>query len=283
MTDTFKIALVQTSAQADMHTTLDRAGEMARDAAAQGANMLQFAEFFSCYNVDEKGIHTGPLPEESHPAIVQFSKLADELKVWINLGSITVPAPDGRAYNRQYMIDDQGIVRATYEKIHLFDVNLADDDRYRESASLCPGERAVIVDTPWGRTGLTICYDVRFPHLYRDLAKAGADFLTVPAAFTHRTGQDHWHVLLRARAIETGCFVFATCQSGKHGKARTYGHSLVVNPWGEIIAEGPEDDEAIVIAEIDPAEVAQARSRIPALEHDRPYAKPAPASADAAE
>lgn len=283
MTDTFKIALVQTSAQADMHETLGRAEKMARDAAAQGADMLQFAEFFSCYHVDAKGIHTGPLPEESHPAIVQFAQLAKELKVWINLGSITVPAPDGRAYNRQYMIDDQGIVRATYEKIHLFDVDLGSDDRYRESASLAPGERAVIVGTPWGKAGLSICYDVRFPHLYRDLAKAGADFLTVPAAFTHRTGKDHWHVLLRARAIETGCFVFATCQSGMHGKARTYGHSLVVNPWGAIIAEGPEDDEAIVIAEIDVSEVAQARSRIPALKHDRPYVKPAPASADAAD
>ena len=124
---------------------------------------------------------------------------------------------------------------------------------------------------------------MRFPHLYRDLAKAGADFLTVPAAFTHRTGQDHWHVLLRARAIETGCFVFATCQSGRHGKARTYGHSLIVGPWGEILAEGPEDEEAVVIAEVDPAEVGKARARIPALTHDRPYDKPAGMLDDAAE
>jgi predicted amidohydrolase len=283
MTDTFKIALVQTCAGADMRTTLERAEEMAREAAAMGADMLQFAEFFSCYDVDDKGIHTGPLPEESHPAVVQFSHLAAELKVWINLGSITVPAPDGRAYNRQYVIDDQGIVRATYEKIHLFDVNLSDDDRYRESASLYPGERAVITPTPWGNMGLSICYDVRFPHLYRDLAKAGADFLTVPAAFTHKTGKDHWHVLLRARAIETGCFVFATCQSGMHGKARTYGHSLVIGPWGEVLAEGPEDEEAIVIAEIDPSEVAKARSRIPSLKHDRGYDRPNPSEADAAQ
>lgn len=283
MTQTFKIALVQTSAQEDMQATLDRAADMAREAAVQGANMLQFAEFFSCYHVDNEGIHTGPLPEEAHPALPLFANLAQELGVWFDLGSLTIPAPDGRAYNRQYVIDDQGIVRATYEKIHLFDVDLGGDDRYRESASLAPGERAVVTDTPWGRMGLSICYDVRFPHLYRDLAKAGADFLTCPAAFTHRTGQAHWHVLLRARAIETGSFVFATCQSGMHGKARTYGHSLVINPWGEIIAEGPEDDEAIVIAEIDVAEVAQARSRIPALKHDRPYDKPAPAKADAAE
>lgn len=283
MSDKFKVALVQTCAGNDMQETLGRAAEMAKDAASQGAQLLQFAEFFSCYDIDEKGIHTGPLPEESHPALPLFADLASDLKVWMNLGSITVPAPDGRAYNRQYVIDDQGIVRATYEKIHLFDVNLGADDRYRESASLAPGERAVLVDTPWGKMGLSICYDVRFPHLYRDLAKAGADFLTVPAAFTHKTGQDHWHILLRARAIETGCFVFATCQSGYHGKSRTYGHSLIVGPWGEILAEGPEDEEAVVIAEIDPAEVAKVRGRIPSLKHDRPYDKPEAVIDNAAE
>lgn len=283
MSDKFKVALVQTCAGADMQETLGRAAVMARDAAAEGAKLLQFAEFFSCYDIDDQGIHTGPLPEEAHPALPLFADLARDLKVWMNLGSITVPAPDGRAYNRQYVIDDQGIVQATYEKIHLFDVNLGADDRYRESASLAPGERAVLVDTPWGKMGLSICYDVRFPHLYRDLAKAGADFLTVPAAFTHKTGQDHWHVLLRARAIETGCFVFATCQSGYHGKSRTYGHSLIVGPWGEILAEGPEDEEAIVIAEIDPSEVAKVRGRIPSLKHDRPYDKPAAVIDNAAE
>ncbi len=283
MSDKFKVALVQTCASADMQETLGRAAAMAKDAASQGAQLIQFAEFFSCYDIDEKGIHTGPLPEESHPALPLFADLARDLGVWINLGSIAVPAPDGRAYNRQYVIDDQGIVQATYEKIHLFDVNLGADDRYRESASLTPGERAVLVDTPWGKMGLTICYDVRFPHLYRDLAKAGADFLTVPAAFTHKTGQDHWHILLRARAIETGCFVFATCQSGYHGKSRTYGHSLIVGPWGEILAEGPEDDEAVIIAEIDPTEVAKVRGRIPSLKHDRPYDKPEAVIDNAAE
>ena len=146
-----------------------------------------------------------------------------------------------------------------------------------------PGDRAVVTDTPWGPLGLSICYDVRFPHLYRDLAKSGAMFLNCPAAFTHRTGQAHWHILLRARAIETGCFVFATCQSGKHGKAHTYGHSLVINPWGEILAEGAEAEEDIIIAEIDPSEVAKARSRIPALKHDRPYDIITPLNVDAAE
>jgi len=283
MTDTFKVGLVQTCASGDMTDTLARAETMSRDAAGRGADMLVLAEYFSCYDIDEIGIHTGAHPEAEHPALKTFQPLAAELKTWIVLGSIAVPAPDGRAFNRQYVIDDSGAIRATYEKIHLFDVDLGGSETYHESNGLCPGERAVIAETPWGGMGLSICYDVRFPHLYRDMAKAGAKFLTTPAAFTHRTGQAHWHVLQRARAIECGSFVFATCQSGYHGKARTYGHSLIVNPWGEIIGEGAEEDEDIVIAEIDPAEADEARRRIPALQHDRPYTQPEPKTKAAAE
>ena len=283
MTDTFKIGLVQTCASGDMTDTVARAEALGRDAVTKGADMIQFAEFFSCYDIDENGIHTGSHDQDTHPALLAFTKLANELKVWITLGSIAVPAPDGRSYNRQFVIDDTGTIQAHYDKIHLFDVDLGGDDRYRESASLMPGDRAVVTDTPWGPLGLSICYDVRFPHLYRDLAKSGAMFLNCPAAFTHRTGQAHWHILLRARAIETGCFIFATCQSGKHGKAHTYGHSLVINPWGEILAEGAEAEEDIIIAKIDPSEVAKARSRIPALKHDRPYDKITPLNVDAAE
>lgn len=271
MSTNFKAGLIQTSAQLDMSSTLQRAADQCRGAAGKGADILILPEYFSCYHVDENGIHTGAHEEKTHPALLQFSTLAADLNTWIVLGSIAVPAPDGRAYNRQYVLDNTGAVRATYEKIHLFDVNLSGNETYRESATLAPGERAVVTNTPWGKLGLSICYDVRFPHLYRDLAKAGASFLTCPAAFTHKTGTAHWHVLLRARAIETGCFVLATCQSGMHGKARTYGHSLIINPWGEILAEGVENDEDIVIAEIDPTEVEKARSRIPALTHDRAY------------
>ena len=271
MSSSFRAGLVQTSAQADMTATLESAVSQCRQAVEKRADIMVLPEFFSCYHVDETGIHTGVHPEETHPALKKFTALAAALNRWIVLGSIAVPAPDGRAYNRQYVLDNTGSIRATYEKIHLFDVDLSGNETYRESAALAPGERAVVTETPWGKLGLSICYDVRFPHLYRDLAKAGASFLTTPAAFTHKTGQVHWHVLQRARAIETGCFVFATCQSGMHGKARTYGHSLIVNPWGEILAEGAEDDEDIIIAEIDPSEVTKARSRIPALTHDRPY------------
>ena len=272
MDRTFKVALVQNDASGDIDATIAAAVGQCRDAASSGGQILVLPEYFSCYDVDESGLHTGVHDESTHPALKVFSDLTAELGVWAVLGSIAVPAPDGRAYNRQYVFDDTGSVRATYEKIHLFDVDLSGNEVYRESNSLAPGARAVVTDLPWGRLGLSICYDVRFPHLYRDLAKAGADFLTIPAAFTHRTGQAHWHVLLRARAIETGCFVFATCQSGQHGKARTYGHSLVVNPWGEILGEGAEDTPDIVLADIDPAEVAEARRRIPALTHDRDYA-----------
>lgn len=271
MTETFKAALIQNCADADTDATIQRAKALVEDAASQGAGIAVLPEYFSCYNVDEVGIHVDAHPMDEHPALKTFAPMAKEKGMWIVLGSIAVPAPDGRAFNRQVVIDADGEVVATYDKIHLFDVNLGGDERYRESASLHPGANAVVTETPWGKLGLSICYDVRFPHLYRDLAKAGADFLTAPAAFTHRTGQAHWHILQRARAIETGCFMLATCQSGRHGKARTYGHSLIVNPWGEILAEGPEEEEAVVIADIDPAEVKQARDRIPALTHDRPY------------
>ncbi len=272
MSGTFKVALVQNDASSDIDATLAAAVEQCREAARKGGQLLVLPEYFSCYDVDETGLHTGVYEEAAHPALRTFADVTAELGVWAVLGSVAVPAPDGRAYNRQYVFDQTGSVRATYEKIHLFDVDLSGNEVYRESNSLAPGQRAVLTGCPWGTLGLSICYDVRFPHLYRDLAKAGADFLTIPAAFTHRTGQAHWHVLLRARAIETGCFVFAACQSGKHGKARTYGHSLIVNPWGEILGEGAEDTPDIVLADIDPAEVAEARRRIPALTHDRDYA-----------
>ncbi len=282
MGNVFKAALVQNEASGDMTETLKRASDLTRDARAQSADLIILPEYFSCYSVDKSGLETGPHAENDHPALAAFSELAAELACWIVLGSIAVPAPDGRSYNRQYVLDDTGSIRARYEKIHLFDVDLSGNEVYRESNSLSPGARAVVTPTPWGNLGMSICYDVRFPHLYRDLAKAGADFLTVPAAFTHKTGSAHWHVLLRARAIETGCFVFGNCQSGYHGKARTYGHSLIVNPWGEVIAEGPEETEAIVIADIDPAEIAEARQRIPALTHDRPYTPPSAQSHDTA-
>ena len=186
-------------------------------------------------------------------------------------GSLAVRLPDGRVANRSVLFDKEGRVAARYDKIHLFDVDLGNGESYRESATIAPGDRAVIAKTPWGPIGLTVCYDLRFPHLYRTLAQRGANFIAIPAAFTRTTGQAHWHVLQRARAIETGCYVFAPGQCGTHAEDRqTYGHSLIVDPWGAVLADGGEQ-VGIITARIDPAQVAAARRKIPALTHDRPF------------
>ncbi len=185
--------------------------------------------------------------------------------------------------NRAYMLDPKGGIVARYDKIHLFDVDLKGGETYRESDTVRGGDRAVLAPTPWCLVGMSICYDLRFAYLYRALAQAGASFLTIPAAFTHTTGKAHWHILVRARAIETGCFVFAPCQSGTHAEGRrTYGHSLVVDPWGEVLADGGEE-EGFVTAVIDPAKVEEARRMIPALRHDRAFKAPAPPAKAAAE
>ncbi|HYD99546.1 MAG TPA: carbon-nitrogen hydrolase family protein, partial [Alphaproteobacteria bacterium] len=183
---------------------------------------------------------------------------------------------DGRVANRLFVIDPQGEIRARYDKIHMFDVDLAGGESYRESATFRPGEQAVLAQTPWGGLGMTVCYDLRFPHLYRALAQAGARLLAVPAAFTVPTGRAHWHVLLRARAIETGCFVIAPAQTGTHDAGRqTYGHSLIVDPWGEVLADGG-GEPGFVTADLDLGRIDEARGMVPALRHDRPFAPPSP-------
>ena len=190
------------------------------------------------------------------------------------------PSPD-KAANRSFLIDPKGAIVARYDKIHMFDVDLAGGESYRESRNYRAGDLAVVTDLPWGRLGLTICYDMRFPALYRALAESGASFLAVPSAFTRQTGESHWHVLLRARAIETGCYIFAAAQGGRHeNKRETFGHSLVVDPWGRIVAEG-DTEPGVIFADIDPAAVATARGKVPSLQHGRrfemvePMAEPA--------
>jgi predicted amidohydrolase len=212
--------------------------------------------------------------EAEHDALPEFRALAAELGIWLLIGSLQVKLDQTSLANRSFLIDDTGAVAARYDKIHMFDVDLRGGESYRESATFRPGERAVVAATPWGRLGLTVCYDLRFAYLYRALAQAGAAFLTVPAAFTRPTGEAHWHVLLRARAIETGAYVFAPAQCGAHAEGRkTYGHSLIVAPWGEVLADGG-DEPGIILAEIDPAKVDAARSMIPALRHDRSFVAP---------
>ncbi len=256
-----------------MAANLAEAESLARRAADRGASLICLPEFFSCLDFRDGAFDVGARAEDEHPALPLFRGLARELGVWIQMGSLAVRSPDGKIRNRAYAIDDTGGIAAVYDKIHLFDVDLAGGESYRESETVEPGGSAVAVGTPWGVLGLSVCYDLRFAHLYRALAHAGARFLTVPAAFTRTTGQAHWHVLLRARAIETGCYVLAACQCGAHGEAESYGHSLIVDPWGRILAEGGEEP-GVVVADVDPAGVAEARRMIPALTHDRTFSAP---------
>jgi predicted amidohydrolase len=277
----FTVACVQTNASPDIDDNLRRTTPLVRAARAAGAALILLPENVAVLEPDNRRLLETAVPEADHPALAAFRDLARETAAWILIGSLAARLDDGRIANRSLLLDANGAVVARYDKIHLFDVDLGNGESYRESATMRPGDRAVVAETPWGGLGLSICYDLRFPHLYRALAKAGATFLAIPAAFTRTTGRAHWHVLQRARAIESGCFVFAPAQCGTHAQSReTFGHSLIVDPWGEILADGGEE-VGFVTAEIDTAAVAEARRRIPALDHDRAFAAPEPA-ADAA-
>jgi deaminated glutathione amidase len=213
----------------------------------------------------------GIVAEEQDPALAMLRELARALGIFVHIGSLAIKVSPDKAANRSFLIDRHGEVVARYDKIHMFDVDLASGESYRESRNYRAGELAVLADLPWGRLGLTICYDLRFPALYRALAEAGASFLSIPSAFTRQTGEAHWHVLLRARAIETGCFVFAAAQGGTHENGReTFGHSLVIDPWGRVLSEGGTEPQ-VVIADVELAEVAAARARIPSLQHGRRF------------
>lgn len=270
----FKAACIQVNASNDMAANLEAAGRLVVEARAAGANLILMPENVSMMEWGRTNIVLKAMPEDSHMALAFFRDLARETGAWLHLGSLAVLLDDGMVANRSFVLRPDGAIAARYDKIHMFDVDLGLSETYRESATFRPGDSAVIAELPWGKMGLSVCYDLRFPHLYRSLAKAGCDFLAVPAAFTRTTGRAHWHVLLRARAIETGCYIFAPAQVGTHVNDRqTYGHALIVSPWGEILADALEQP-GWVMAEIDPAKVADARRKIPCLEHDRPFAMP---------
>jgi len=255
----------------DFASALDEAMGLAETAVAQGAQFLLLPEYCGGLKSQGPALRPPAAPEEDHPVLQAFAAFARNRRVWVMLGSIAIAAPGGRIANRGYVIDDDGRIRSRYDKIHLFDIQLSAEEVYRESAFVVPGDRAAIVDTPFGRLGHTICYDLRFPGLYRDLARAGAEIIAIPAAFTRKTGEAHWHVLNRARAIENGVFVIAPCAIGPiSGGGESYGHSLVVDPWGVVLGDGGSA-AGIVRAEIDLDKVATTRSRIPSLQHDRPY------------
>jgi deaminated glutathione amidase len=276
VTATVKIALIQTNSGRDVAPNLAAVGEQVRQAAGAGARFVLTPENVAMLEPVRAQALGKAAPEASHAAIPFFADLARALGIHLLAGSFAIKREDGLLANRSYLFDDKGRVAARYSKIHMFDVDLPNGERYRESSSFAPGEAAVLAPSPFGPIGLTICYDLRFPHLYRALAQAGAAILTVPSAFTVVTGEAHWHVLLRARAIETGCFVLAPAQTGTHAEGRrTYGHSLAVAPWGEILGDAGTDT-GILYADLDLARIADARARVPSLQHDRPFAPPLP-------
>jgi deaminated glutathione amidase len=268
---TFTAAMVQMRTGLLPEPSLEQGTKLIRQAAAQGAVYVQTPEVSNMMQVNRKALFEHLASEEDDLSLKAYRALASELKIHLHIGSLALRATPDKAVNRGFLIGPDGGVIASYDKIHMFDIDLGNGESYRESANYQPGETAVIADLPWGRIGLTICYDLRFPALYRALAEAGAGFLTVPSAFTRKTGEAHWHTLLRARAIENGCFVFAAAQAGMHeNKRETYGHSLIVDPWGTVLAEGGVEP-GIFLAKIDPAKVETARKAVPSLQHGRRF------------
>ncbi|MGZ8995268.1 MAG: carbon-nitrogen hydrolase family protein [Rhodospirillales bacterium] len=270
------VACVQANSGREIGPNIDAVLPLIGKARERGADLVLLPENVAMIEPIQAKQQEKALPEAEHPALAAFAEAASNLGVWLLIGSLAIRRDDERVANRSLLVDAAGRVVARYDKIHLFDVDLGPAESYRESAVIAPGDRIVVAKTPWGGLGLSVCYDLRFPHLYRALAKAGADFLAIPAAFTRTTGAAHWHVLARARAIETGCYVLAPAQCGTHAEGRlTFGHSLIVDPWGVVVADAGEE-VGIITAEIDAARVAEARRRVPALEHDRPFAAPPP-------
>ena len=278
---TFKAGLIQMRSGVTPAANVDAAAKLIAQAKAAGAGYVQTPETTNIMESKRDRLFETIREEESDPSLAAFRELAKKHGLYLHVGSLAIKLLPDRAANRGFLIDPQGEIVARYDKIHMFDVDLANGESYRESRTYRPGEIAVTADLPWGRLGMSVCYDLRFPALYRALAEAGATFLAIPSAFTRQTGEAHWSVLMRARAIETGCFVLAAAQGGTHENGReTYGHSIVVDPWGRVLAEAG-NEPGLIMAEIDPALIAQARSRVPSLEHGRrfeiaePIAEPA--------
>lgn len=266
---------MQVTSTGEPSENIAAASALIRQAKADGADLVMTPEMTNLMEPRRRVMLERVAPEAEDTAVAAFAALAAELGIWLLAGSLALKRGGDKAANRSILFDPGGRIAARYDKIHMFDVDIPDGQSYRESKAYQAGDDAVVADLPWGRLGLTVCYDLRFPYLYRALAHAGAHFLSVPAAFTRFTGQAHWHVLLRARAIETGCFVFAPAQCGEHAEGRqTYGHSLIVAPWGEVLADGGEEP-GVVLAEIDPARIEKARAMVPSLTHDREIAPPA--------
>lgn len=265
-----KAACIQLTSGDDIAANITRVEKWAAKAAKAGADLIALPE--NAFLMERSGAARVLYAQDEHPAVAACARIAKAHKRWLLAGSVAVKVDgSGKTANRSLLFTPGGEVAAHYDKIHLFDVEVGDGQTYKESARIVPGSEAVVTKTPWGKLGMTVCYDVRFPQLYRTLAEAGAEMIAVPAAFTQVTGKAHWHVLLRARAIENGCFVIAPAQTGTHpGGRKTYGHSLIVDPWGEVLADGGTK-EGVVMADIDMAQVRKVRAKIPSLAHDRGF------------
>ena len=271
----FTAACIQLRSSTNVEENIQTVERLVREAASAGAAYVQTPEMTNIVERNRAALGAAIRSEQDDPAVKRFSALAAELGIVLHIGSLALKAADGKIANRALIFGRNGGVLTRYDKIHLFDVDLPNGESWRESAVYHPGDRAVVVDLPWLKLGVSICYDVRFPHLYRAHAHAGAQALTAPAAFTRQTGEAHWHVLQRARAIENGAFVISAAQAGTHADGReTFGHSIIVSPWGEVLAEGGGEGPEIVLATIDPAKSVDARQRIPALLNERPFALP---------
>ena len=271
----FTAACIQLRSSTDVEENIETVERLVREAVSAGADYVQTPEMTNIVERNRASLGAAIRSEQDDLAVKRFSALAAELGIVLHIGSLALKAADGKIANRALLFGRSGRVLARYDKIHLFDVDLPNGESWRESAVYHPGDQAVVVDLPWLKLGVSICYDIRFPHLYRALAHAGAAALTAPAAFTRQTGEAHWHVLQRARAIENGAFVISAAQAGHHADGRdTFGHSIIVSPWGEVLAEGGGEGPEVIVAKIDPAKSLDARQRIPALLNERPFALP---------
>jgi predicted amidohydrolase len=274
MTDhssSFRVGLVQMRSGRTPAQNVDAATTLITEAKEGGADYALTPEMTNILERKREDLFAALVPEAKDASLAAFRELARKLRIWVHIGSLAIEVVPHKAVNRSFLIDPKGEIAARYDKIHMFDVDLAGGESYRESTSYRPGELAVATDLPWGRLGLTICYDLRFPALYRALAEAGASFITIPSAFTRQTGEAHWHVLTRARAIETGSFILAAAQCGRHEDGReTFGHSIAIDPWGRVLAEGGTEP-GVIFADVDPSQVATARGRIPSLQHGRRF------------
>ncbi len=268
-----KVACIQTNSKADPNINIREVSSLIRAARSNGAELITTPEVVGMLEPNREKALNKAQPENYHGVLREFRALSRDLAIWLLIGSISIKLSNGKLANRSFLINPDGQIIARYTKIHMFDVEVNDGSIYRESATYQPGTSACLARTPWGLVGLTVCYDIRFPALYRDLAKAGAKIIFIPSAFTEVTGEAHWHILQRARAIENGCFIVSAAQTGMHEQNRkTFGHSIIVDPWGNILADA-DKDVGFITADLDLNLVDEVRKKIPSLTHDREYSK----------